>query len=149
MSLPSLTTMAKPIKSIIKIQIKAAEASPAPPIGPSLAEHGINISEFCQKFNDATQDKKGSKIPVEITVYEDRSYDFRLKQPLASDLIKKAAGIEKGSGEPNRKKVAKLTMGQVEEIAKQKLEDLNTNNLEQAVKIIEGTAHSMGVETEK
>ena len=141
--------MAKPIKSIIKIQIKAAEASPAPPIGPSLAEHGINIGEFCQKFNDATQDKKGSKIPVEITVYEDRSYDFRLKQPLASDLIKKAAGVEKGSGEPNRKKVAKLTMGQVKEIAKQKLEDLNTNDIEQAVKIIEGTAHSMGVEIER
>jgi len=141
--------MAKHIKSIVKIQVKGGEASPAPPIGPSLAEHGINIGEFCQKFNDATQDKKGSKIPVEITVYEDRSYDFRLKQPLASDLIKKAAGIEKGSGEPNRKKVAKITKGQVEDIAKQKLEDLNTNNLEQAAKIIEGTARSMGVEVER
>ena len=141
--------MAKHIKSIVKIQVKGGEASPAPPIGPSLAEHGINIGEFCQKFNDATQDKKGSKIPVEITVYEDRSYDFRLKQPLASDLIKKAAGIEKGSGEPNRKKVAKITKGQVEEITKQKLEDLNTNNLEQAAKIIEGTARSMGVEVER
>jgi len=141
--------MAKHIKSIVKIQVKGGEASPAPPIGPSLAEHGINIGEFCQKFNDATQDKKGSKIPVEITVYEDRSYDFRLKQPLASDLIKKAAGIEKGSGEPNRKKVAKITKGQIEEITKQKLEDLNTNNLEQAAKIIEGTARSMGVEVER
>jgi len=141
--------MAKHIKSIVKIQVKGGEATPAPPIGPSLAEHGINIGEFCQKFNDATQDKKGSKIPVEITVYEDRSYDFRLKQPLASDLIKKAAGIEKGSGEPNRKKVAKITKGQIEEITKQKLEDLNTNNLEQAAKIIEGTARSMGVEVER
>ena len=138
--------MAKHIKAVVKIQVKAAEASPAPPIGPSLAEHGINIGEFCQKFNDTTQDQKGSKIPVEITIYADRSYDFWLKQPLASDLIKKAAGIEKGSGEPNRKKVAKLTKAQVEEIAKQKLEDLNTNDLEQAIKIIQGTARSMGVD---
>lgn len=141
-----LTTMTKSIKSIIKIQVKAGEATPAPPIGPSLAEHGINIGEFCQKFNDTTQDQKGSKIPVEITVYEDRSYDFRLKQPLASDLIKKAAGIEKGSGEPNKKKVAKLTTAQVEDIAKRKLEDLNTDNIEQAIKIIKGTARSMGVD---
>ena len=136
----------KRIKAIIKIQVKAAEASPAPPIGPSLAEHGINIGEFCQKFNDITQDKKGSKIPVEITVYEDRSYDFRLKQPLASDLIKKAAGLKKGSGEPNRKKVGKLTNTQLREIAQKKLEDLNTDDIEQAMKTIKGTARAMGVE---
>jgi len=136
----------KSIKSIVKIQIKAGQASPAPPIGPSLAEHGINIGEFCQKFNDATKDKQGAVIPVEITIYEDRSYDFKLKQPLASDLIKKAAGIEKGSGEPNRKKVAKLSATQVQEIAKQKMEDLNTKDIEQAVRIIEGTARSMGVD---
>ncbi len=149
MSLFLLTTMAKKIKTIVKIQIKAGQASPAPPIGPSLAEHGINIGEFCQKFNDATKDKGGAVIPVEITVFEDRSYDFRLKQPLASALIKKAAGIEKGSGEPNRKKAAKLSKTQVEDIAKQKMEDLNTNELEQAVKIIEGTARSMGVDIQK
>jgi large subunit ribosomal protein L11 len=141
--------MAKKIHSKVKIQIKAGQASPAPPIGPSLAEHGINIGEFCQKFNDATKEQQGSVIPVEITVYEDRSYDFKLKQPLASNLIKKMAGIEKGSGQPNLKKIAKLTEVQIEEIAKQKLEDLNTDELEKAIKIIKGTARSMGVEITK
>jgi large subunit ribosomal protein L11 len=138
--------MAKKIKSIIKLQITAGQANPAPPIGPALAEHGLNIGEFCQKFNDATKNQAGSKIPVEVTVYEDRTYDFKLKQPLASDLIKKAIGIEKGSGEPNRNKVGKLTKVQLREIAQKKLEDLNTEDIEQAIKIIEGTARAMGVE---
>jgi len=118
--------MAKKIKSIVKLQIKAGQANPAPPIGPALAEYGLNIGEFCQKFNDATQKQIGSKIPVEVTIYEDRTFDFRLKQPLASDLIKKAIGIEKGSGEPNRKKVGKISRAQLKEIAQKKLEDLNT-----------------------
>lgn len=138
----------KKIKSIVKLQIVAGKASPAPPIGPALAEHGLNIGEFCQKFNDATKNQSGSKISVEVTVYEDRTYDFKLKQPLASDLIKKAIGIEKGSGEPNRKKVGKLTKTQLKEIAKQKIEDLNTDDIEQAIKIIGGTARAMGVELE-
>lgn len=138
--------MAKKIKSIVKLQIKAGQANPAPPIGPALAEYGLNIGEFCQKFNDATQKQIGSKIPVEVMIYEDRTFDFRLKQPLASDLIKKAIGIEKGSGEPNRKKVGKLTNMQLKEIAQKKLEDLNTDDIEQAMKIIRGTARAMGVE---
>jgi large subunit ribosomal protein L11 len=138
--------MAKPIKAVIKLQIKAGQATPAPPVGPALAPHGINISEFCQKFNDATKDKQGFKIPAEITVYEDRSYDFKLKQPPASELIKKMIGIEKGSGEPNKTKVAKITKDQLRQVAEQKMEDLNTQDIEQAMKIIEGTAKNMGVE---
>jgi len=136
----------KKIKTKVKLQIPAGQANPAPPIGPALAQHGINISEFCQKFNDATKDKVGYKIPVVITIYEDRSFDFELKQPLASDLIKKAAGIEKGSGEPNRKKVGKLTKAQIREIAQMKLPDLNTKDLEKAMKIIEAQAKGMGIE---
>ena len=138
----------KSIKAIVKLQIQAGQATPAPPIGPSLAQHGVNISDFCQKFNDATKDKAGFKIPVVVTIYEDRTFDFELKQPLASDLIKKAAGIEKGSGEPNKKKIAKLTREQIKEIAKTKIADLNTDDIEQAAKIIEGQARSMGVEIE-
>lgn len=136
----------KKILTKVKLQIPAGQANPAPPIGPALAQHGINISDFCQKFNDATKDKTGYKIPVIITIYEDRSFDFELKQPLASDLIKKAAGIEKGSGEPNRKKVAKLTKEQIKEIAKMKLPDLNTDDIEKAAKIIEAQAKGMGIE---
>ena len=136
----------KKIKTKVKLQIPAGQANPAPPIGPALAQHGINISEFCQKFNEATKNKAGYKIPVVITIYEDRSFDFELKQPLASDLIKKAAGIEKGSGEPNRKKVGKLTKEQIREIAKMKLPDLNTNDIEKAMKIIEAQAKGMGIE---
>ncbi len=136
----------KKIKAIVKLQIKAGQANPAPPIGPALAEHGLNIGEFCQKFNDATNKQVGAKIPVEVTIYEDRTYDFRLKQPLASYLIKKAIGLEKGSGEPNRKKVGKLTKIQLREIAERKIEDLNTEDIEQAMKIIAGTARAMGVE---
>ncbi len=136
----------KKIKSIVKLQIKAGQANPAPPVGPALAEHGLNIGEFCQKFNDATKNQIGSRIPIEVIIYQDRSYDFKLKQPLASDLIKKAIGIEKASGKPNQKKVGELTRIQLEEIAKQKMVDLNTNDIEQAIKIIAGTAKSMGVE---
>ncbi len=136
----------KKILTKVKLQIPAGQANPAPPIGPALAQHGINISDFCQKFNDATKDKAGFKIPVIITIYEDRTFDFELKQPLASDLIKKAAGIEKGSGEPNRKKVGKLTKEQIREIAQMKLPDLNTNDIEKAMKIIEAQAKGMGIE---
>ena len=138
--------MAKKVKAVIKLQIAAGKANPAPPIGPALGQHGLNIAEFCQKFNEATKDKAGDLIPVEITVFEDRSYDFKLKTPPVSSLLKKAAGIEKGSGEPNRKKIGKVTRSQLREIAQKKMEDLNTKNIEQAMKIIEGTARSMGIE---
>ncbi|MCD5396101.1 MAG: 50S ribosomal protein L11 [Candidatus Pacebacteria bacterium] len=136
----------KKVSAKVKLQIQAGQANPAPPIGPALAQYGINISEFCQKFNDATKDKAGYKIPVVITIYEDRSFDFQLKQPLASDLIKKAAGIEKGSGGPNRRKVGKLTREQIKEIAKIKMPDLNTDDIEKAAKIIEAQAKGMGIE---
>ena len=138
--------MAKKIKAIIKLQIPAGQATPAPPVGPALAQHGLNIAEFCQKFNEATKDKQGFKIPVEIQVHEDRTYNFKLKQPPASELLKKAAGIEKGSGEPNKTKVAKITRGELRKIAEQKMEDLNTQDIEAAMKIIEGTAKNMGIE---
>jgi len=138
--------MAKKVKAVIKLQIAAGKANPAPPIGPALGQHGLNIAEFCQKFNEATKDKAGDLIPVEITVFEDRTYDFKLKTPPVSSLLKKAAGIEKGSGEPNRKKIGKVTRSQLREIAQRKMEDLNTKNIEQAMKIIEGTARSMGIE---
>jgi len=137
--------MSKPIKTIIKLQIPAGKATPAPPIGPTLGQHGLNIPDFCARFNEATQDKGGEVIPVEITVYEDRSFDFILKTPPAAELLKKAAGIEKGSGEPNKKNVGKVTTKQIEEIAKKKMSDLNANDLEEAKKIIEGTARSMGI----
>lgn len=138
--------MAKKVKAIMKLQIPAAQATPAPPVGPALAPHGLNIIEFCQKFNEATKNQEGFTIPVEIRVYEDRTYDFKLKTPPASELLKKAAGIEKGSGEPNKTKVGKITKSQLKEIAQRKMEDLNVENLEQAMKIIEGTARSMGIE---
>ena len=138
--------MPKKINVIVKLQIEAAKANPAPPIGPALAPHGINIAEFCQKFNDMTKEQAGSKIPVEVIVYEDRSYDLKLKQPLASELLKKAAGIEKGSGTPNKAKVAKITKAQLKEIAQKKMPDLKTIDIEQAMKIIEGTAKNMGIE---
>ena len=138
--------MAKKINTIVKLQIEAGKANPAPPVGPALAPHGVNIAEFCQKFNDMTKEQAGSKIPVEIIVYEDRSYDLKLKQPLASELLKKAAGIEKGSGAPNKIKVAKITKAQLREIAQKKMPDLNTKNIEAAMKTIEGTAKNMGIE---
>lgn len=138
--------MAKKVKKLIRLHIAAGAATPAPPVGPSLAQHGVNIGEFCKKFNDLTKDKAGFKIPVDITVYEDRSYDLQLHQPPASALLKKAAGIEKGSGTPNKTKVGKITKTQLEEVAKQKMEDLNTDNVEQAMKILSGTAKNMGIE---
>jgi large subunit ribosomal protein L11 len=138
--------MAKKIKTVVKLQIKAGQATPAPPVGTALGPHGLNLGEFCSKFNDATKDKMGSIIPVELTIYEDRTYDFKLKTPPASDLLRKAAGIEKGSGEPHKTKVGKVTKAQIKEIAELKLVDLNANDVDQASKIIEGTARSMGIE---
>jgi len=134
------------VKTKIKLQIPGGAANPAPPIGLALGQHGLNIAEFCQKFNDATADKRGDVIPVEITVYEDRSYDFVLKTPPAAELIKKLAKIKKGSGVPQKDKVGKLTKAQVKEIAEIKMPDLNANDIEAAMKIIEGTARQMGVE---
>lgn len=138
--------MPKKIKSIVKLHIPAGQATPAPPVGPALAPHGINIGEFCQKFNDKTKDKQGFKIPVDITIFEDRTYDFKIHQPPASELLKKAAGIEKGSGQPNKLKVAKITREQLRKVAEQKMEDLNTEDIEAAMRIIEGTARNMGIE---
>ncbi len=141
--------MQKKVTSVIKLQIPAGQATPAPPVGPSLAQHGLNIADFCKKFNNQTQDKKGSVLPVIVTVYEDKSYIFKVKQPLVSDLLKKAAGIEKGSGEPNKKKVGKVTKEQLRKIAEQKIPDLNTEDIEKAMKIVEATANNMGIEIEK
>ena len=138
--------MAKQIKAIVKIQIPAGKATPAPPIGPALAQHGLNIAEFCQKFNAATQAMSGYTIPAEVTIFTDRSYTFKLKTPPASELLKKAAGIEKGSGVPNKTKVGKVTRDQLKEIAEKKMPDLNTTDIEQAMKIIAGTAKNMGIE---
>ena len=145
-SIIGITFMAKEIKAIVKIQINAGKANTAPPVGPALAQHGLNIAEFCQKFNEATKDQMGFIIPAEVTIYKDRSYVFTLKTPLAADLLKKAAGIEKGSGEPNKKTVGKVTKAQLKEIAEKKLKDLNTTDIEQAMKIIAGTAKNMGIE---
>lgn len=138
----------KKIKTIIKLQIPGGQATPAPPVGPALGQHGLNIGEFVSKFNEKTKDRPGEITPVEITVYEDRSFDFKLKTPPASYLLKKAAGIEKGSGQPNKIKVGRVTKEQIKEIALKKLEDLNTKDLERAMKIIEGTAKQMGIEIE-
>jgi large subunit ribosomal protein L11 len=138
----------KEVVATIKLQIPAGQANPAPPVGPALGQHGVNIMEFCKKFNEATKDKIGLTIPVVITVYKDRSFSFVLKTPPASILLKRAAGLAKGSGEPNRIKVGKVTREQIIEIAKTKLPDLNTDDLEAAVRIIEGTAKSMGIEVE-
>ena len=141
--------MAKKINTIIKLQIQAGGANPAPPVGPALGQHGLNIAEFCQKFNDATSDKRGDIIPVAITVYDDRTYDFILKTPPASELIKKVTGIKKGSSKALKEKVGKITQAQLEEVATIKLPDLNTNDVKQAAKIIAGTARQMGIEIEK
>jgi len=140
--------MPKPVKTIIKLQIPAGAANPAPPVGPALGQHGLNIAEFCSRFNEATKDKMGDIIPVEIKVYEDRTYDFVLKTPPAAELLKKAAGIAKGSGKPLQEKVGKVTKAQIREIAKKKMPDLNTDSLESAMKIIEGTARQMGLTVE-
>ena len=138
--------MAKKIKTIVKLQIPAGAANPAPPVGPALGQHGLNIAEFCAKFNDKTKDKRGNIIPVEITIFEDRSYTFILKTPPASDLLKKAAKVEKGSGEPNKKKVGKVTRQQIKEIAEMKMPDLTAKNIDAAMRTIEGTARQMGIE---
>ena len=138
----------KKIKAVVKLQISAGQANPAPPVGPSLAQHGVNISEFCQRFNEATKSQIGWKLPVEITIFEDRTYIFIVKQPPASELLKKAAGIEKGSGAPNKTKVAKITKEQLRKIAEQKMPDLNTDSIEAAMKTIEGTARNMGITVE-
>ncbi|QHI68436.1 50S ribosomal protein L11 [Tichowtungia aerotolerans] len=140
--------MAKKEKGLIKLQIPAGQANPAPPVGPALGQHGVNIMEFCKAFNAATQQEAGMIIPVVITVYEDRSFSFVTKSPPASALLKKAASIAKGSGVPNRDKVGKVTRAQVEEIAKTKEADLNASDLDAACRIIEGTARSMGIEVE-
>ncbi len=138
--------MAKEVSAQIKLQIPAGKANPAPPVGPSLGQHGVNIMEFCKQFNARTQKEGDSVIPVVITVYKDRSFTFITKTPPASDLLKKAAGIIKGSGTPNKDKVGKLSAAQVKEIAKKKMTDLNAADLEGAIKIIEGTARSMGIQ---
>jgi large subunit ribosomal protein L11 len=138
--------MAKKVLTLIKLQVPGGAANPAPPVGPALGQHGVNIMEFCKAFNAQTQDQNGRITPVEITVFEDRSFTFITKTPPAAVLIKEAAAIEKGSGEPNREKVGAISRDQVRQIAQTKLPDLNARDLDQASKIIEGTARSMGVE---
>jgi large subunit ribosomal protein L11 len=138
----------KKLSAIIKLQIQAGAANPAPPVGPALGQHGVNIMEFCKAYNAATESQRGQIVPVEISVYEDRSFTFITKTPPAARLLLKAAGVDKGSGEPHTKKVAKVTMAQVREIAQTKMEDLNANDVDQAAKIIAGTARSMGITVE-
>ena len=138
----------KKVSGYIKLQIQAGAATPAPPVGPALGQHGVNIMEFVKAYNDATADMRGNVVPVEITVYEDRSFTFITKTPPAAELIKKAAGVKKASGEPHKVKVASLTKDQVREIATTKLPDLNANDIDAAMKIVEGTARSMGVTTD-
>jgi large subunit ribosomal protein L11 len=140
--------MAKKITGYIKLQIPAGQANPSPPVGPALGQHGVNIMEFCKAFNAQTQDQAGMIIPVVITVYADRSFSFITKTPPAAVLLRKAAGIDKGSGEPNKVKVGKVTKAQVEEIARTKMEDLNAYNVDDAMRMIEGTAKSMGIVVE-
>ncbi|MEK7615589.1 MAG: 50S ribosomal protein L11 [Patescibacteria group bacterium] len=138
--------MAKAIKTKIKLQLEAGKATPAPPVGTALGPHGLNISDFVKRFNDATKEKMGEIVPIEITVFEDRSFTFIMKTPPAAFLIKKAAGVEKGSAIPNKNKVGKITKAQAREIAEIKMPDLNANDIDAAVKIIEGTARNMGIE---
>jgi large subunit ribosomal protein L11 len=133
------------LSAIIKLQIAAGQATPAPPVGPALGQHGVNIMEFCKAYNAATESQRGNVVPVEISVYEDRSFTFALKTPPAAKLLLKAAGVEKGSGEPHRNKVGAVTMDQVREIAQQKMPDLNANDIDHAARIIAGTARSMGI----
>lgn len=140
--------MAKKVAGYIKLAIQAGAANPAPPVGPALGQHGVNIMEFCKAYNAATESQRGQVIPVEITVYDDRSFDFKLKTPPASELIKKAAGIAKGSGVPHTNKVGKITWDQAREIAETKMPDLNANDVEAGAKIVAGTARSMGVVVE-
>jgi large subunit ribosomal protein L11 len=138
--------MAKKIKEIVKLQIEGAAATPAPPVGMILGPRGLNLQQFCLQFNEATKDKKGQVIPVEVTIYEDRSFDFKLRTPPAAYLLRVAAGLEKGSGVPNKNKVGSVTKAQLKEIAEQKMADLNANDIDAAMQIIAGTARSMGIE---
>ena len=140
--------MAKAIQAKIKLQVTAGQANPAPPVGPALGQHGVNIMEFVKAYNAATESQRGNGIPVEITVYEDRSFTFITKTPPAAELIQKAAGVPKGSGEPHKTKVARLSKDQLREIAEQKMPDLNANDVDAAMKIIAGTARQMGIDTE-
>jgi large subunit ribosomal protein L11 len=137
--------MSKKVKAVVKLQIEAGKATPAPPIGPALAPHGINMGQFCLDFNNKTQDRGGSTVPVEITVYEGGTYEFILKESPAAELILKKIGIEKGSGNPKKKKVGEITKDQLREIAEKKMPDLNTDDIDSAMRIIEGTAKNMGV----
>jgi len=137
--------MAKKVKTVLKLQLEAGKANPAPPVGTALGPHGVNIQEFCKQFNDATKDMAGDVVPAEITVFEDRSFTFKLKTPPASALLKKAAGVEKGSKEPHKNKVGKVTKADVRAIAERKMADLNAHDLDAAEKIVKGTARSMGI----
>lgn len=138
--------MPKAIKAIVKLQLEAGKANPAPPVGTALGPHGINLAQFCQQFNEATKDMTGNVVPAVVTVYGDRTFEFVLKTPPAADLLKKAAGIEKGSGVPQKDKVGKVTKKQIREIAEKKMVDLNADDVEAAMKMIEGTARNMGIE---
>jgi large subunit ribosomal protein L11 len=140
--------MAKKVKAVIKLQIEAGKATPAPPVGPALGQHGVNIMAFCKDYNERTKSQAGSIVPVEITIYEDRSFSFVTKTPPASDLLKKSLGIEKGSGTPGRQSAGTLSRSKLYEIAKLKMKDLNARDVEAAAKIIEGTARSMGIQVE-
>ena len=140
--------MAKAVSTIIKLQIPGGQANPAPPVGPALGQHGLNIQDFCSQFNEATKDKMGQITPVEITVFEDRTFEFKMKTPPAAELLKKAANIKSGSGKPNVDKVGTVTQAQLEEIAEIKMPDLNTDDVKQAAKIIAGTARQMGLKVE-
>ena len=138
----------KKVAALVKVALQAGSATPAPPVGTALGPHGVNIMEFVKAYNAATESQRGNVIPVEITIYEDRTFTFITKTPPAAELIKKAAGLQKGSGKPNKEKVGKITRDQVREIASVKLPDLNANDIEAAMKVVEGTAHSMGVTVE-
>ncbi|MGD2065152.1 MAG: 50S ribosomal protein L11 [Dehalococcoidia bacterium] len=140
--------MAKKVKTVIKLQIQAGKASPAPPVGPALGQHGLNIMAFCKEYNERTASQEGFIIPAEITVYEDRSFNFVTKMPPVSDLLRRALGVEKGSGDTGSEKVGKISKGTVYEIARNKMKDLNTSDIEKAASIVAGTARSMGVEIE-
>ncbi|HXU25574.1 MAG TPA: 50S ribosomal protein L11 [Tepidiformaceae bacterium] len=140
--------MAKKVRAVVTLQILAGKANPAPPIGPALGQHGVNIMEFCKEYNARTQEKAGQIIPAQLTIFEDRSFTFILKTPPAADMLRKAAGIEKGSGSPRLTKVGKVSVADLRKIAETKMPDLNANNLQEAMRIVEGTARSMGIEVE-
>jgi len=141
--------MAKKVKTIIKLQIPAGKATPAPPVGPALGQHGVNIMAFCKEYNERTSSQEGFIIPAEITVYGDRSFTFITKMPPVSDLLRRALGVEKGSGDPGKESIGKLSKDQVYEIARTKMKDFNTTDVEKAAKIVAGTAHGMGIEVEQ